>query len=237
MISWGSAVGGAADSQIWATIVAAGVTYSAYARRGFFELVAVASLVGGLLFFADLVVRSKGRAYRAAALMLIALTAVVLASAALRMDLYQHAYGWTELRFYACVGIAYLGVALAILASALARSRMEIALQRLVLAGLIAAVGTNAIGPAGLVARANIERFTSPEPVAEGAYRDIDLAYLVSLGDGAIPAIFELLPTLPDPERTKLDDLLRSVARRRPASGGWQSWNLDRARVDALLAR
>ncbi|HLQ04935.1 MAG TPA: DUF4153 domain-containing protein, partial [Verrucomicrobiae bacterium] len=38
------------------TIVAAGVTYSAYARRGFFELVAVASLVGALVFFADLVV-------------------------------------------------------------------------------------------------------------------------------------------------------------------------------------
>jgi len=114
---------------------------------------------------------------------------------------------------------------------------MEVALQRLVLAGLIVAVGTNAIGPAGLVARANIERFTSPEPVAEGAYRDIDLTYLVSLGDGAIPTIFELLPTLPDPGRTKLDDLLRSVARRRPASGGWQSWNLDRARADALRAR
>jgi hypothetical protein len=99
------------------------------------------------------------------------------------------------------------------------------------------AVGANAIGPAGLVARANIERFTAPQAPAEDAARDIDLGYLVSLGDGAVPAIVELLPTLPDPERTKLDDVLRSAARQRPPTGGWQSWNLDRARAEALLAR
>jgi uncharacterized protein DUF4153 len=219
------------------TVDAAGITYSAYARRGFFELVAVVSIVGGLLFVSDLIVRRGGRAYRAAAVALIALCGAVLASAAMRMDLYQAAYGWTELRFYACLGIAYLASALAILAWAIARSRMEIALQRLVIAGLAVALVANAIGPSGLIARANIERVTSPEPLPEDSYRDIDLGYLISLGDGAIPALVDGLPSLPVPQRATLDDLLRFVASHRPAPGGWQSLTLDRARAEALLVR
>jgi len=153
------------------------------------------------------------------------------------MDLYQAAYGWTELRFYACVGIAYLALVLAILAWAIVRSRMEVALQRLVIAGLVVAIGANAIGPSGLIARANIERVSSPAPLPEDSYRDIDLGYLISLGDGAIPALVEGLPSLPEPERARLDDLLRFVASHRPAPGGWQSWDLDRARAEALLVR
>jgi Domain of unknown function (DUF4173) len=219
------------------TLDAAGISYSAYARRGFFELVAVVSIVGGLLFVSDLIVRGGGRAYRAAAVALVALCGAVLASAAMRMDLYQAAYGWTELRFYACLGIAYLALGLAILAWAITRSRMEIALQRLVIAGLAVALAANAIGPSGLIARANIERVTSPEPLPEDSYRDVDLGYLISLGDGAIPALADSLPRLPVPERAKLDDLLRFVASHRPAPGGWQSWDLDRTRAEALLVR
>src|SRR4051812_16637151 len=76
------------------TIDAAGVTYSAYARRGFFELVGAASLVGALLFALGLFAR-PGRAFVGAALSLVVLTAVVLASAAYRMSLYQQTYGWS----------------------------------------------------------------------------------------------------------------------------------------------
>ena len=90
------------------TVDAAGVTYSTYGRTGFFELVAVASVVTVLLFALDHIVLGRPRAYAAAALVLLMFTAVVLASATLRMWLYQQAYGWSELRFYAFVGIAYL---------------------------------------------------------------------------------------------------------------------------------
>ncbi|HEU5287865.1 MAG TPA: DUF4173 domain-containing protein [Candidatus Limnocylindria bacterium] len=218
------------------TVAAAGIAYSAYARRGFFELVAVATLVGGLLFSVDLVVRERGRAYRTAAILLVALTAVVLASAALRMALYQQAYGWTELRLYACAATLYLALALAVLAWAVARSRMEVALQRLVLAGIVVAIATNAVGPSDLIARANIERATSPALPADVS-RDLDVCYLVSLGDGAVPAIMRALPSLPDGERTRTLELLRADATRRPGPGGWQSWNLDRRRAEEVLPR
>jgi hypothetical protein len=219
------------------TLDAAGIAYSAYARRGFFELVSVAGIVGALLFGLDLAVRARGRAYVAAALVLVALTSVVVASAAMRMDLYQRAYGWTELRLYASAAIAYLGLALLILAWAVARGRMAIALQRLAIAGLVVALGVNALGPADVVAGANIARFVDPAPLPEDAYRDIDLGYLISLGDGAIPALVHGLPLLPERERARLDDLLRFVAERRPAPGGWQSWSLDRERAGELLRR
>lgn len=218
------------------TVAAAGLAYSAYARRGFFELVAVATLVGGLLFSLDLVVRDRGRAYRAAATLLVALTAVVLASAALRMSLYQQAYGWTELRFYACAAIAFLALGLAVLAWAVARSRMEVAFQRLVFAGLLVALATNVVGPSDLIARANIERFASPALPADVS-RDLDMGYLVSLGDGAVPSIVRALPSLPERERATTLELLRTVAARRPQPGGWQSWNLDRRSAEELLPR
>jgi hypothetical protein len=77
------------------TLVAAGMTYSDYARRGFFELVAASCLAGAVVVALDTTVARRTRPYLAALLALLALTAVVLVSAAFRLRLYQEAYGWT----------------------------------------------------------------------------------------------------------------------------------------------
>ncbi len=217
------------------TLAASGVPYAEYARRGFFELVGVTALVAALLFAVDLALRERGRAYRAAALALVALTGVVLASAALRLDLYQRAYGWTELRFYAGVAIVFLAAALALLAWAVLRARMATILQRLATAGVAVALAANAIGPSAVVARANIARAVEPASLAVGASREVDLAYLVSLGDGAMPVLAASLSALPEPERGELERRLRLYALRRAAPGGWQSWNLDRERAREAL--
>ena len=86
------------------------MTYANYARRGFFELLAVVVLVGGLLLGLEAVVAHAHPGIssppRSA---LVALTAVVLASSFLRLRLYQEAYGWTELRFYVLAAIVFLG--------------------------------------------------------------------------------------------------------------------------------
>ncbi|MDP9251427.1 MAG: DUF4173 domain-containing protein, partial [Chloroflexota bacterium] len=106
------------------TLDAAGITYSAYARRGFFELIAVVAIVGGLLLGLDVVVRGRGRPYVVAAVALLLLTAAILVSAYYRLDLYQRAYGWSELRFYAFAAIAFLAIALAIGVSSVLRGRV-----------------------------------------------------------------------------------------------------------------
>jgi hypothetical protein len=82
------------------TLAETGLTYASYARRGFFELLAVAFVVGALVLGAESFVRRRTWVYHAALIGLVAMTLVVLASAFLRLRLYQDAYGWTELRFY-----------------------------------------------------------------------------------------------------------------------------------------
>lgn len=219
------------------TLEASGVAYSAYARRGFFELLGVAALVGAVLFTFDLLVRERTRVYVGAAVVLVLLTAVVLASAATRMTLYQQAYGWTELRLYAYAGIAFIAIALAILAAAVVTHGMERVVGPLVGAALAVALGVNVIGPSGQVAAANIERSLDTAPLAENAIRELDVTYLVALGDGAIPAIVERLPSLPDRDRERIAGVLRTIAQTRRLQPGWPSWNWERARASEFLAR
>jgi hypothetical protein len=217
------------------TLEAAGIAYSTYGRAGFFELVAVAIIVATLLFALDLAVRVRGRTYVLAALALVALTGIVLGSATLRMQLYQAAYGWSELRFYAFAGIAFIGVALLVLAWGILRNGMRIAAQRLVVAGLAVAAVVNVIGPSSLVARRDLERAIDPSSLPDDASREVDVAYLVSLGDGAWPALFELAPALPEPSRSALIEALRRESQGRPALHGWQSWNADREAARSLM--
>ena len=218
------------------TLAASGIAYSAYARRGFFELLGVATLAGAVLFTFDLLVRTRSRVYVCAAIVLVLLTAVVLASAATRMTLYQQAYGWTELRLYAYAGIAFIAIALAILAGAILSRRMEWVTSPLIGAALAMALGINAIGPSGQVAAVNIERSLDTTPLAENGVRELDVTYLVALGDGAISAIVERLPSLPDRDRERITGVLRTVAQTRRVPLGWPSWNWDRSRASELLA-
>ncbi len=81
-----------------------GLTYAQYARRGFFELVAVSVLTLGLVLWLDWVtVRHsprQHRLFRALAVVMVLLTGVMLLSASQRMSLYESTYGFTHLRLY-----------------------------------------------------------------------------------------------------------------------------------------
>lgn len=221
------------------TLDAAAITFSAYARRGFFELIAAVALVGALLFGLELAVRDRGRGYRGAALTLLALTAVVLASAWYRLDLYQQAYGWTELRFYANAAIAFLALALAIFGWSVARGRMSYALQPLAIAALLVALTANAIGPAAFVARANIARILDPSGLPDDAARTLDADHLVTLGGGAIVELVDAFPRLPLSQRLYVEIVLFIELSRRDEDHAqdWQGWNLERARARLALIR
>jgi hypothetical protein len=217
------------------TVEAVGVTYSTYARRGFFELVGAATLVG-LLLFALGVFAARARDFVVAALALLALTAGVLASAAYRMSLYQQAYGWSELRLYANALIVLLAIALGLLAIAVLARRIDRVPRQLVVAAAIVALAVNASGPARTVAAANLDRFIDPSGLPNDAYRGLDVGYLVTLGDAAVPAIYERLPALPPFFREQVVVALDRAPRLPTELGrGWQSWNWDRARATETL--
>ena len=221
------------------TLAVAGMTYADYARRGFFELVAVAVLAGTLVVCLDLAVRWRSRAQLAAGVALLALTGVVLVSALVRLRLYQDAYGWTELRFVVLVAIGWLALALGLTAWLVATRRTRWTLHVLGILVLATVAGMNVVGPQSFVADRNLERALDPSLVPAGGRSGLDRAYLASLGDEAIPAVVASYDRLPAADRLGLDGFLRRRAadlRADPTLQGWPSFNLTRERARAALA-
>jgi hypothetical protein len=220
------------------TLADAGLTYSQYARRGFFELIAVAVVAGGLILSLDAMLARRTRLYAAAAVALALLTAVILLSATVRLALYQQAYGWTELRFYALAAIAWLALGLVIVSVAVLYGRTRWVLHALVMGVLAIAVGVNLVEPQAFVADANLQRALHPELVPPDGETALDAAYLGQLGDDAVPVLVSALDSLSGRERTRVQAVLRGrlyALQRDSTAGSWPSFNLARARAREAL--
>jgi hypothetical protein len=221
------------------TLAAAGMTYSDYARRGFFELVAAACLAGWVVVALETTVVRRSRPYLVALLALLALTAVVLVSAALRLRLYQDAYGWTELRLYVLTTILTLATALALMTALALAGRMRWLGHGLAVIGVVALVGLNLVAPSAFVAARNIERAIDPSLVAPGGHAGLDAGYLSVLPDDAVPILVAALPTLPQAERLDVLVLLhnrKAELATDAAYGSPAAWNLGRERARESLA-
>jgi Domain of unknown function (DUF4173) len=206
-------------------VARAHLTYADYARRGFFELLAVSALVLLVLFAANGLVRSKeDRGPRIVRLLsggLVALVFVVMASALLRMYLYQEAYGLTHLRIYVVGVILWLAAVFVWFAATVLRGRRRAFATGAVVAGFVATAGLNVLNPDALIVRTNLER---PR---------VDVTYLAGLGDDAVPALLERLPEL----RPELRGALAAqLLQRAEQEGDWRSFNLSRSRAQELLS-
>ena len=84
-----------------------GLTYSEYARSGFFQLLAVTA-INVTLFGLAITLAPRTRTLNITLVALLALTAIILTSAALRLGLYINAYGLTWLRYLSASFIALL---------------------------------------------------------------------------------------------------------------------------------
>lgn len=219
------------------TLAAAGMTYSDYARRGYFELVAAAGLAGGLIVFLEYQVMVRPRIYVAGAIALVILTLVVLASAVLRLQLYQDAYGWTELRLYVAVSIAALATTLATLAAFLATDRTRWLGHVMGVIGLASLIALNLIAPAAFVAERNLQRIIDPSRVPPDGQAALDADYLGVLPDDAVPVLVAALPRLPDNEAFRIRNALREreIALGETRYATLFSWNLGRERARQAL--
>jgi hypothetical protein len=220
------------------TLAATGLPYAQYARSGFFELVWVALLAGALLVTIHGLAARRTAAIVGAGLALAGLTAVVLASAFLRLRIYQDAYGWTELRFYVLATIVWLAIGIGLTIVLLARDRMRWLLHGLALSAVGVLVAINLVGPARLIAEQNVARLLDPSLVPVDGRSGLDLRYAGLLGDDAVPALVAALPALSGEPRT---DLLRILDERGQAladrsTAGWPSWNLGREMARQALA-
>ena len=166
-----------------------GLTYAEYARRGFFELVAVTALtLPVLLAIRWLLVPGDARAnrtYRALSGLLLVLLAGIVLSAARRMLLYQEQFGLTESRLYASAFMVWLVQLLALFALTAWRGpRPGFAFGALV-SGWAMLAALDLANPDRLIVRTNVAR------VREG--RPLDAEYLRHLSADAAPAVLAAL--------------------------------------------
>ncbi|HEY4639779.1 MAG TPA: DUF4173 domain-containing protein, partial [Thermoanaerobaculia bacterium] len=137
--------------------VAPHLTYADYARRGFFELVAVAALVIPMLLVAEWLIESAGRkTFRVLALAQVLLVFVILVSAYRRMQLYVDNFGLTQLRFYTTAFMFLLGALLAWLVATVLTGRRAQFFIGAVASGLIVVIVLHAINPDALIVRTNL---------------------------------------------------------------------------------
>jgi hypothetical protein len=221
------------------TRAATGVTYADYARRGFFELLTVAALSGATVAGLEVLVARRSRTYLVAAFALIVLTMVIVASSFLRLRLYQDAYGWTELRFWVLLSIAWVACSLVALGVLVARGRSAWIVHALGALGIVAVAAANLLGPQATVADQNLRRALDPSLVPPGGRTGLDEVYLGQLGDDTIPAVVAAFPRLPPEDRAWLGPLLDERAYALAADAryaGWPAWNLSRQHAREALA-
>jgi hypothetical protein len=216
-----------------ASLVAAtsGLTFAEYARKGFFELVWVSALVLPLLMGSRAVVAPTDtrslRLHRDLSRLMIVLVAVIMASAVVRMQLYQREYGLTETRFYASAFMLWLGLVFAWLwATVLSGRPRRFALGALV-SGWGVVAGLNAVNPDALIVRTNVARLEA------GA--SFDSRYASSLSGDALPAIVAALPVVRKADPC-LGDVRSWVGVAATQAPDWRTWNLGRARARRLAA-
>lgn len=209
------------------------LTYSEYARRGFFELTWVAGLVLPLLLGAHALLRKNspaaGRIFRPLAGAQVALLFVIMASAVARMRLYQSEYGLTELRLYTTAFMLWLGLVFVWFAwTVLVRD----ARRRFACGALIAAFVTTGllhlVNPDAYIVRANAAHAR--------AGRSFDAEYAASLSADAAPALISALPALSRDERCHAARRLSSRWSGRAPGEDWRAWSLARSRAWRAVA-
>ena len=201
------------------------LTYAEYARRGFFELVAVAALVVPFLLFTHwLLARGHARLHRfyaGLAAVLVVLVFVVMASALQRMRLYQETFGLTELRLYTTAFMIWLFAVFAWLAFTVLRGRRDRFAFGVFMAGLAVVVALNGLNPDGFIVRRNA--------AIAGADRPFDSAYTLNLSHDSVPSLVANFDKVPLADRCIVGRELRR--RYLEKDDDWRTWTWGRSRA------
>jgi hypothetical protein len=178
------------------TIFLETMTFANYARRGFFELVAVSLMTLGLMLGLDRSTLKRAQSqqvfFRFACVVLVSLTLVILASAWRRMGLYEEAYGFSHLRYYVHVFMFWLGVLLLVALLDIFRVRAHIFSLGALLVLIAYLVTLNIINVDATIAQHNIERYHAGE--------ELDVCYFSSMSADAVPVIAELYSRMEEGE-------------------------------------
>ena len=183
-----------------------GLTYAEYARSGFFQLLAVATLTLGVLLAlraaVDLSTPLRQRVFLLLAESAVVLTLAIVVVAVRRLHLYEQAYGLTLLRLFASVFALWVGGVFVLLAVSLAgvhRQRRWL-VPAAISFGLVCVVALDVVSPERLVVVRNVDHYEQTGK--------LDVAHLAGLSDDAVPALAAALPHLDPATRTAVEERL-----------------------------
>ena len=173
----------------FAGILPEGYTTAEYARRGFFEMAWLCAINLSIMALGVGLVAKERTAplfTRLLCLFLGVVTLFLVASASAKMFLYIDSYGLTRLRLLTQVIIFFLGITTVVVSVWLfvpKTAYMRVVLiTALVMGAAVAWADVDTV-----VARHNVNGYL------EGRYESIDVYYLDSLGNGAVPYIAQLM--------------------------------------------
>jgi len=207
-----------------------GITHAEYARRGFFELVAVTLINLGILLVNINLTKQSGLALRKTIRilnsLLIGCTFVMLLSAHFRMSLYEETYGYTYLRIFTHAFMAFILILLAAALYKVWKDGFRL-LRAYIIISIVAFVAVNYMNVDVIVARNNIDRYHKTH--------NIDVQYLAGLSYDAVPLLVELLDDKDKNVAAQIENCLyekkKELSRKRP----WQSFNISSYRAKKLL--
>ena len=205
------------------------LTFAAYARRGFGEMCVVCVLNLGLLFLARLFVRRKDgrlpRTVRAATVFISAFSAFLIAAAIAKMFLYMRTYGLTFLRLSTSVFMFFLlFVFVAVSVKCFVPQFRHI--RAILAVGCVLAVLCSAADLGAVTVQYNLHAYES------GMHEQIDVDYLHTCGDVAVPALVKLSGDADETVRAEALSALKALRRHR---GDWRSASVASLRADRLF--
>ena len=207
-----------------------GLTYAEYARRGFFELLAVAAILLPLLLLIHWVLPRDNatvqRWFQGLAGTQVALLVIIMASAFQRMRLYQAEYGLSEQRLYPTAFMGWLAVVFVWFCCTVLRGHRERFAFGAVLAGFLLIAVLQVLNPDALIAKANLARAQ--------AGRRFDAEYAGDLSSDAVPELAAGLTSIEPRQRCVLAVILLQRLSK-PEESSWRSWNYSRAQARKAL--
>jgi hypothetical protein len=204
-----------------------GLTYKSYARGGFFQLLAVATIVLVIMAIARRLRRDGDTSHHRSLLILGwivgALVLVVVAVSVTRIQIYNDELGFTMLRIYSMTFAVWLGLVVVVAMAALARPKATWVLSTVGVTAMVGLLAMNAVNPEVVVVRHNLTQLP-PEQ------RDLHRSYMLKLSDDAVP---DMLRIASDRGRA---DLVGDLCNRPRPTESLMSWNLASARADEALS-
>lgn len=172
----------------FAGILPEGYSLAEYARRGFFEMACLCGINLGVMVLALGLVRKEDAAplfTKVLCLLVGLVTLFLVATASAKMFMYIGSYGLTRLRMLTQIIMLFIAVTTAVLSVWLFVPRLPY-MKAVLLVAMIIGAATLWTDVNTQVARYNVDAYLS------GKLESVDVMYLISLGDAAVPQLVRL---------------------------------------------